>query len=52
MMRCIEEMKSDVRFLQCVQASSLAFITTNVGQYADVNLSEEGIAECAVVILV
>jgi hypothetical protein len=52
MMRCIEDMKSDMQFLECVQASSLVFITTNVGQYADVILSEEGIVECAVVILV
>lgn len=50
MMRCIEDMKSDMQFLECVQASSLVFITTNVGQYADVTLSEEGIVECAVVI--
>lgn len=50
MMRCIEEMKTDVQILECVQASALVSITTNVRQYADVMLSEEGIVECAVVI--
>ncbi|KAG2750469.1 hypothetical protein P692DRAFT_20831977, partial [Suillus brevipes Sb2] len=45
-------MKSDVQFLECVQASSLVSITTNVGQYADVILSEEaGCHPCMNVIL-